>query len=102
MGSIIIAIGLIFAIRFFIGFFMDMVISMLNHLFSVLMILLGTQTIISGLQADIISANRKLLEDIQYRMRKLDYELLKDNKISLTADIADKEAAAAKDGLWRD
>lgn len=103
MGSIIIAIGLIFAIRFFIGFFMghgDIYVKSL--IFSVLMILLGTQTIISGLQADIISANRKLLEDIQYRMRKLDYELLKDNKISLTADIADKEAAAAKDGLWRD
>jgi len=103
MGSIIIAIGLIFAIRFFIGFFMghgDIYVKSL--IFSVLMILLGTQTIILGLQADIISANRKLLEDIQYRMRKLDYELLKDNKISLTADIADKEAAAAKDGLWRD
>ena len=39
-----------------------------------MMIILGVMTLIVGLQADIISANRKLLEDIQYHVRKLDYE----------------------------
>ena len=39
-----------------------------------MMIILGVMTIIVGLQGDIISANRKLLEDIQYHVRKLDYE----------------------------
>ena len=34
--------------------------------------LLGVQTIFMGLQADIIAANRKILEDIQYRIRKID------------------------------
>lgn len=38
-----------------------------------MMIILGTMTLIVGLQADIISANRKLLEDIQYHVRRLDY-----------------------------
>ncbi|MCC8138017.1 MAG: glycosyltransferase [Clostridiales bacterium] len=39
-----------------------------------MMIVLGVLTIVVGLQADVISANRKLLEDIQYHVRKLDYE----------------------------
>lgn len=39
-----------------------------------ILILMGTITIIIGMQADIIAANRKLLEDIQYRVRKLDYD----------------------------
>lgn len=34
-----------------------------------MMIIIGVQTAIVGLQGDIISANRKLLEDIQYRVK---------------------------------
>lgn len=44
-----------------------------------LLILLGVQTIIVGLQADIIAANRKILEDIQYHVRKIHYDKDKDN-----------------------
>ena len=36
------------------------------------LMLMGVQTVIVGLQADIISANRKILEDIQYRVRKIE------------------------------
>lgn len=36
--------------------------------------LLGFLTYIMGLQADLIASNRKLLEDIQYHVRKLDYD----------------------------
>jgi len=39
-----------------------------------LLMMLGVQTFISGLQADIISANRKILEDIQYRVRKMEMD----------------------------
>lgn len=38
------------------------------------LMLLGFQTFIVGLQADIISANRKILEDVQYHVRKLDFD----------------------------
>ena len=31
-------------------------------------------TLIVGLLADIIAANRKLLEDVQYHVRRLDYD----------------------------
>ncbi|PXV91462.1 glycosyltransferase involved in cell wall biosynthesis [Lachnotalea glycerini] len=40
-----------------------------------MMIVVGVQTIVVGLQGDIIAANRKLLEDIQYRVKRLDYEM---------------------------
>lgn len=40
-----------------------------------MMIVVGVQTIVVGLQGDIISSNRKLLEDIQYRVKRLDYEM---------------------------
>lgn len=38
------------------------------------LLLLGFETLIVGLQADIIAANRKILEDIQYRIKKMDYD----------------------------
>lgn len=38
------------------------------------LMLLGFSTYIMGLQADLIASNRKLLEDIQYHVRKLDYD----------------------------
>ena len=41
-----------------------------------MMIIIGIQTFVTGLQADIISANRKLLEDIQFRVKKLEFGLL--------------------------
>lgn len=37
------------------------------------LILMGFMTFIIGLQADIIAANRKLLEDIQYHVRRIEY-----------------------------
>lgn len=41
-----------------------------------MMIIIGFQTLVAGMQADIISANRKLLEDIQFRVKKLEFALL--------------------------
>jgi len=37
-----------------------------------MMIMIGVQFIIAGMQADLIAANRKILEDVQYRVRKMD------------------------------
>ena len=41
------------------------------------MILVGFQTFLIGLQADLIAANRKLIEDVQYHVRKMDYDGVK-------------------------
>ena len=37
-------------------------------------IMMGFMTFVMGLLADIIAKNRKLLEDVQYHVRKMDYD----------------------------
>lgn len=39
-----------------------------------MLIMIGFMTFVIGLQADVISSNRKLLEDIQYHVRRLEYD----------------------------
>lgn len=70
-------IGVRFLIYFFAGFGEGHVQSLI---LASLLILVGVQTIVVGLQADIIAANRKILEDIQYHVRKLDYDNDKKDK----------------------
>lgn len=75
-------------LRFLVYFFMGEGTGHIQSLiFGSTFIMLGFMTFVVGLQADVIANNRKLLEDIQYRVRKMDYneELLnsrteKDNK----------------------
>ncbi|GHV46332.1 glycosyl transferase [Synergistales bacterium] len=47
-------------------------------LLSVAFMLIGVQTITMAMLADLISANRKILEDVQYRLKKLIYGRDKD------------------------
>ena len=81
IGSTIFLIGLILGIRFLVFFFMG---ESGGHIQSLILastlLLLGFQTFISGLQADLIASNRKLLEDIQERVRRLDYDHDKNKK----------------------
>ncbi len=75
IGAIIFIIGLAIAMRFFILYVNGHGGGHIQSiLLSIVLMLLGFQTFITGLQADLIAANRKLLEDIQYRVRKLDYD----------------------------
>lgn len=74
LGLISIALGLILGIRFLIYYFTGAGEGHVQSLILVaILTLLGVQLIVAGLQADIIAANRKILEDIQYRVRKNDY-----------------------------
>ena len=81
IGSSIFLIGLILGIRFLVFVFMG---ESGGHIQSLVLastlLLLGFQTFISGLQADLIASNRKLLEDIQERVRRLDYDHDKNKK----------------------
>lgn len=78
IGMSCIAIGIIIGIRF-VYYFLNGAGN--GHIQSLIlgsmMIVVGVQTFIVGLQGDIIAANRKLLEDIQYRVKRLDYEMTK-------------------------
>ena len=75
LGASIFLIGAILVGRFLIFYFSGYGSGHVQSLIiASVLLMLGFQTIIVGLQADIIAANRKLLEDIQYRVRKIEYE----------------------------
>jgi len=73
LGGVISTVGAAFVIRW-------LVFSALGRgggniqslILAAMLIMIGVQSIIAGLQADIIAANRKILEDVQYRVRKMD------------------------------
>ncbi len=44
------------------------------------LMMMGFMTFVVGLQADLIARNRKILEDIQYHVRKVDYDGTSDRK----------------------
>ena len=76
IGGIVFAAGLALGIRFLVYLGMGQSAGHIQSLIlaSTLMVL-GFQTVISGLKADLIGANRKIMEDMQERIRRLDYEL---------------------------
>lgn len=68
-------IGLGLGIRFLIYFFMGTGGGHVQSLIlSSTLMMLGFMTFVIGLQADIIAANRKLLEDIRYKVSKMYYD----------------------------
>lgn len=81
IGGIIFVVGLAIGIRFLVFFCMG---QGAGHIQSLILcstiMLLGFMTFIVGLQADVIAANRKILEDIQYHVRKMDYDGTKEVK----------------------
>ena len=75
IGAIIFTLGLAVGVRFLIFYFGG---TGAGHIQSLILastlLMLGFQTFVVGLLADIISANRKILEDVQYHVRKLDFD----------------------------
>ncbi|MBO4636380.1 MAG: glycosyltransferase family 2 protein [Clostridiales bacterium] len=69
LSAIFFVPGLALGIRF-------LVLGGTGHIQSLILaavlMMLGAQTFFMGLQADLIASNRKLLEDVQYRVRKLE------------------------------
>lgn len=74
LGGSIFTVGLLVGIRFLVYFFMG---SGTGHIQSLILcstlLLLGFQTMVIGFLGDLISANRKLMEDIQFRVKKIEY-----------------------------
>ena len=75
IGVILFIIGLILGIRYLVFIVAG---SAGGHVQSLILastlMMMGFMTGIIGLQADIIAANRKILEDVQYHVRKLEYD----------------------------
>lgn len=75
LGCIPLLIGMALGIRFIILFIMGSGNGNIQSLILCsLMIMIGVLIIVLGMLADVIAANRKMLEDIQYHVRKVDYE----------------------------
>jgi len=74
LGSIPFLAGFIIGLRFFIYWVKGAGGGHVQSLiFASTLMMLGFMTFVVGLQADVIANNRKILEDIQYRVRRLDY-----------------------------
>ena len=74
LGLIPFTLGFALVVRFLVYFFSGAGNGHIQSLvFSSTLMLLGFMTFVVGLQADCIANNRKLLEDIQWRVRRLDY-----------------------------
>ncbi len=77
ISSVFILIGTLIGVRFLSFYFNGGGDGHIQSLIlAIMMIIIGFQTFVTGLQADIISANRKLLEDVQFRIKKLEFALL--------------------------
>jgi len=74
VGGVLFGLGLLLGIRFLVFYLQG---SGAGHVQSLILtsilLLMGVLTWVVGLLADITAANRKILEDIQFRVRKLDY-----------------------------
>ena len=75
LGAISIFLGILIGIRFLILFFHGGGTGNIQSLIlASMLIIIGVQTCIVGMQADVIAANRKILQDIQYKVRKIYYD----------------------------
>lgn len=73
IGIIMLLLGAALGIRFLVYMFMgDGSGHIQSLILTAILIMMGFQTITIGLLGDTISSNRKILEDVQYRVRKMD------------------------------
>ena len=76
LGSVPVLAGIILGIRFLVRFFMGNGQGNVQSLILVsLLITIGVMMWVIGILADTIAANRKIMQDVQMRVRKMDYEL---------------------------
>lgn len=73
IGSVLTTLGVLLGLRYAYFWWMGEIRGHLQSaILSVLLLILGFQTLQWGIMADVVAANRKLLEDALYRIRKRD------------------------------
>jgi glycosyltransferase involved in cell wall biosynthesis len=73
VGSIVFAVGFALGVRFLFFFFQgDGTGNVQSLILAAVLLGSGFQTILTAFLADLISVNRKLMEDIQYRVRRIE------------------------------
>lgn len=81
IGLTIFGAGVVLALRFLYEYFTDVTFGgrmVQSLIFSAVFMIIGFQVLLMGLLADVISANRKLLEDLVYRVRKIELPTRRD------------------------
>lgn len=75
VGTVPFGIGLILGLRFLVFIMMGESDGHIQSLIlASVLLMMGFMTYVIGLQADIIAKNRKILEDVQYQVRRLNYQ----------------------------
>jgi hypothetical protein len=75
IGLSLFGIGVLLSLRFLYEYFTDNTFGgrmVQSLIFAAVFMIIGFQVLLMGLLADVISANRKLLEDLLYRVRKIE------------------------------
>jgi hypothetical protein len=75
IGLSLFGVGFLLALRFLYNYVTDVTFGprfLQSLIFSAVFMIVGFQVLLIGLLADVISANRKLLEDLVYRVRKIE------------------------------
>lgn len=76
LGTIPFLVGLALGIRYLVYICMGIAGGHVQSLIlASTLLMLGFMTWVVGIQADLIAKNRKILEDVQYHVRRLDYDL---------------------------
>jgi len=90
IGSLIVLLGALLSLRFVYTYLTEPLASGRNLQSLMLgagLMIVGFQVLLNGLLADVISANRKLLEDLVYRVRSLELPRRPDAADEHTADV---------------
>jgi glycosyltransferase involved in cell wall biosynthesis len=90
IGSLIVLLGALLSLRFVYTYLTEPLASGRNLQSLMLgagLMIIGFQVLLNGLLADVISANRKLLEDLVYRVRSLELPRRADAADEHTADV---------------
>ena len=92
IGSVIFLCGAAVGVRFLNFYFHGVGNGHIQSLIlAAVLLLLGFQTMITGLLADVIASNRKILEDVQYHVRRMDYDGVKLEREKQGKSEADKK-----------
>ena len=75
LGGILFLLGFLLGVRFLVYMAVGNSAGHVQSLIlAAILILMGVQSMVAGLLSDLIAANRKLLEDVQYRVRKMEID----------------------------
>jgi len=92
IGVAIFGLGIAIGLRFLYYYFFFAAVEARGHLQSLILaavlMIVGFQVALIGLLADVISGNRKLLEDVLYRVRRLEIE--SEQPEELMAELTDR------------